>query len=85
MAEKFAGFANAPVDKKGKRLDFRTVEAYVDETDEGQAVEASRRTPSSITQFKTDDKATNGAPAAVVPEPKPKGAQAAEGEEAKSS
>lgn len=81
--ENFDGFANAPVDKKGKRLDFRSVDGFVDKTDEGKAAEDSRRTASSVTQFKTDDTSTNGAPAAKVPAPKT--AKAAEGGEAKGS
>jgi hypothetical protein len=70
MAEKFEGFANAPVDEKtGERLDFRDVDAFVDESDEGQKRVASQTTPSSIVAFKTDDKSTDDAPAAVVPAP----------------
>jgi len=69
MAEEFTGFANAPVDKKGKRLDFRSVDAYVDETEAGKARDASQSTPSSLVQFHTEDKSTDGAPAAVVPAP----------------
>lgn len=68
MAEEFTGFANAPVDKKGKSLDFRDVDGFVDESDEGKAVESSRRTPSSIVTSKTNDAATDGAPAAEVPD-----------------
>lgn len=91
MAEEFGGFANAPVDKKGKVLDFRDVDAYVDESDEGKVRDASQSTPSSITKFHTDDKSTDGAPAANVP---PVGedktgttpdASAAEGKEASGS
>lgn len=83
MAEEFTGFANAPVDKKGKRLDFRDVDAFVDESDEGKERSARQTTPSSLAQFKTDDKSTEGAPAAQVPAPKD--AKAAEGEEASGS
>lgn len=83
MADEFEGFANAPVDKKGKRLDFRSVDSFVDESDEGKTAEGSRRTPSSLIQFHTDDKGTDGAPAAQVPAPKD--AKAAEGEEASGS
>jgi hypothetical protein len=57
------GFANAPRDEDGKALDFRDVDPYDAERDE--AVKA----PSSIAQFKTDDKSTDGYPAAVVPAP----------------
>jgi hypothetical protein len=67
MAEKFEGFANAPVDEDGKRLDFRDVDAFVDESDEGKVRDGSQTTPSSITQFHTDDQSTDGAPAANVP------------------
>lgn len=48
MAEEFTGFANAPVDKKGKRLDFRDVEAFVDESDEGKIRTASQTTVSTV-------------------------------------
>lgn len=93
MAEEFTGFANAPVDKKGKRLDFRDVEAFVDESDEGKARDESQTTPSSLAQFKTNDQATNGAPAAQVPAPTgvdktgtdSTDAKAAEGKEASGS
>jgi hypothetical protein len=67
--EEFTGFANAPVDEDGKYLDFRDVEPFVDESDEGKALKARQETASSITAFHTDDKSTDGAPAAVVPDP----------------
>lgn len=59
----FVGFANAPVDEDGNTLDFRDVDAY--DADRDEAVKA----PSSIGQFKTNDKSTDGFPAAVVPAP----------------
>lgn len=68
MAEEFDGFANA-VDPKGKPFDAREVPAYVDESEAGKIRDASIATPSSITQFKTQGKGTNGAPMAVVPAP----------------
>jgi hypothetical protein len=60
MAEKFEGFANAEKDEDGKFKDFRDVPAY--DADRDEAVKA----PSSIVQFKSNDKATNGSPSAVV-------------------
>lgn len=59
----FVGFANAPVNEDGTHVDFRDVEPYDAERD------AAVKEPSSIAQFKTDDKATNGSPMAVVPSP----------------
>src|SRR5690349_13191453 len=95
--EEFKGFANAPVDEDGKHLDFRDVDPFVDESDEGKALRERQTTPSSIVGYHTDDKSTDGAPAAVVPAPKdeapaeaeakaksdPKTAKAAEGKEVK--
>jgi hypothetical protein len=87
--EEFTGFANAPKDEDGKYLDFREVDAFVDESDEGKALKARQKTASSITAFRTADKSTDGAPAAVVPEPVSKTkaaapeADKAEGKEAK--
>lgn len=69
--EEFKGFANAPVDEKtGERLDFRDVDPFVDESDEGKALAARQSTPSSIAQFKTDDQSTEGSPMAKVPDPR---------------
>ena len=68
MSEKFTGFANA-VSPKGKTVDARKVGAYEDDSDAGRIRQASQTTPSSIVDFKTDDKSTNGAPMAVVPAP----------------
>jgi hypothetical protein len=62
----FEGFANAPVDKKGKVVDFRDVPAYEDTSDAGKKLLASQTTPSSIVDFKTEGKGTNGSPMAVV-------------------
>jgi hypothetical protein len=64
--DEFTGFANAPVDEDGKRVDSREVDAYVDESDEGKTRLASQTTESSIVVFKTEGTATNGAPAAEV-------------------
>lgn len=69
MADEFEGFANA-VNPKGEAYDAREVPAYVDESDAGKIRDASISTPSSITEFKTEGKGTNGAPMAVVPAPK---------------
>lgn len=68
MAEEHAGFANT-VNAKGKAVDAREVDPFNDESEAGKIRAASQTTPSSITQFKTDDTSTNGAPAAVVPAP----------------
>lgn len=57
----FVGFANAPVNEDGTHVDFRDVPAYDAERD------AELYKPSSITQFKTDDTSTDGAPMANVP------------------
>lgn len=86
----FSGFANDAYDKKGKRVDPREVPAFVDDSDEGKAREASQKTESSIVAFRTDDTTTNGAPAAVVPDPdakqeNPEDAKAAEGQGANGS
>jgi hypothetical protein len=78
--EEFTGFANAPVDEDGKYLDFREVDAFVDESDEGKALRERQTTPSSIAAFHTDDKSTDGAPAAVVPDNVKAEADAAEAE-----
>ena len=65
--EEFSGFANAPVDEDGKRLDFRDVPNYEDETEAGETRKQSQTTESSIVGFRTNDQSTNGAPAATVP------------------
>jgi hypothetical protein len=70
----FDGFANAPEGKAAV-----DVKPFKDKSPEGKVRDASQTTKSSIVEFKTDDKATNGAPAAVVPAPKT--ADAAEGKE----
>ena len=62
----FTGFANDPVDKKGKRVDPRDVPAFEDKTDEGKARAESQKTESSLVAFRTEGPSTNGAPAAVV-------------------
>lgn len=80
--ELFTGFANA-VDAKGKQVDAREVEAFVDESDEGKALRERQTTKSSIVDFHTDDKSTDGSPAAQVPAPKD--AKAAGGKEASGS
>ena len=65
----FTGFANAPVDEDGKRLDFRDVPSY-DESEDADEASRQRKetldTPSSITQFTTNDTATEGSPMASV-------------------
>lgn len=48
MAEKFTGFANAPVDKKGKALDFRTVKPFEDESEEGKVRTESQTSVSTV-------------------------------------
>ena len=64
MAEEHAGFANTVSD--GEFVDAREVDAFNDESEAGKIRTASQTTKSSITQFKTEGKSTNGAPAAVV-------------------
>lgn len=64
--DEFTGFANAPVDKDGKRLDFRDVDAYADETDEGKVRSSSQTTESSVVALKSEGPSTNGYPAAKV-------------------
>lgn len=66
MADEFEGFANSPVDKKGKPVDPRDVPAFTDESEAGKVRDASQSTESSIVAFKTEGVSTNGAPAAVV-------------------
>lgn len=65
MAEEFTGFANA-VSSKGKTVDTSKVKPFKDESEAGKIRTASQTTPSSIVQFSTDDKSTDGAPMAVV-------------------
>lgn len=79
MADEFDGFANAPVNKKGETVKASDVPRFKDKSEAGKVRDASQRTQSSIVDFKTDDKSTNGAPAATVPAPKT--ADAAKGEE----
>jgi len=62
----FEGFANAPRDEDGNVLDFRDVEPFRDETEEGQVREQSQKTESSLVQFRTEGTETNGSPAASV-------------------
>lgn len=80
MAEEFSGFANT-VNAKGKSVNARKVAAYEDESEAGQIRLTSQTTPSSIVGFHSDDKATDGAPAAVVPAPDDE-AKASDGDEA---
>jgi hypothetical protein len=65
----FTGFANDERDKKGKRVDPREVPAFEDTSEEGQIRKASQTTESSLVAFRTEGPGTNGAPAAVVPDP----------------
>lgn len=76
MADEFEGFANDPTDKKGKRVSPLDVDAFEDKSDEGKIRDESQKTKSSIVDFKTEDKATNGSPAAVVPAPAAGGKEA---------
>lgn len=83
MAEEHVGFANT-LDSKGKFVDATKVKPFKDKSDAGKVRDASQTTPSSIVDFKTEGKGTNGAPAAVVPAPveKPDEADASTSEEA---
>jgi hypothetical protein len=63
----FDGFANAPVDEKGNRLDFRDVPSFEDSSDAGQTRVRSQTTESSIVAFRSEGPSTNGAPMASVP------------------
>lgn len=69
----FEGFANAPVDEDGKRLDFRDVPNFEDPSDEGKVRTKSQTTESSLVAFRTEGPSTNGAPAAKVPAEKAEG------------
>ena len=70
----FDGFANAPVDEKGNRLDFRDVPSYEDGSEAGQIRLKSQTTESSIVAFRNEGPSTNGAPltsSVAAPDPKP--------------
>lgn len=63
---KFEGFANAPTNDKGERVDFRKVPAFKDSSAEGKVRRDSQKKKSVIVKHKTEGTGTNGAPAAVV-------------------
>lgn len=84
MAEQFEGFANAPVDKKGKRLDFRDVDAYVDETEAGQVRDSSQTTVSTVVTGKPQPE-VDETPESEPDSSNPTTAKVAEGKEASGS